>query len=229
MSTQKPSSKQSTLPLLLIALGSAALAVALLSSLVMDLLPAPLPAVSTEVPAVPAPRAQLPSETSAAPAARMPALERRPVQLAARPTAAPQALPAQEPPQENAPPALQPDMKEQMRRVHEAFEQQVSAALREPSDALWSSRAGAALQGELLSLRKEDTYQVSRIDCRTHSCVAELNFPRHADARTSLSRLVINANMPGCSSTGHIDPSDDPSSPSRMRLLFDCDRSREAR
>jgi hypothetical protein len=228
MSTKLPS-KRSPHWLLPITLGGAALAAALVTSLVMHLLPEPPPAIQFEVPAAPAPRAQIPREVSNASAARMPAPERRPTELAARPVAAPPALPVQEPPQEAVPPPLLPDLKEQMRQVHEAFEQQISSALHEPMDAIWSSRTGAALQRELLSLRKEDTYQVSRIDCRTHSCIAELSFPRHADARTSLSRLVIDTNMPGCSSTGHIDPSDDPSSPSRMRLLFDCDRSREAR
>jgi hypothetical protein len=69
----------------------------------------------------------------------------------------------------------------------------------------------------------------ARVDCRTRTCLAELDFNTFADARAQLGRIVVQTNLEGCGSTGHIAPTDDPTSRSKMRLLFDCNRSQLAR
>lgn len=230
MSTQLSSQKRS-LRLVPIALAGAALAAALVTSLVMHLQPETSAAEQPRTPVPVAPAAHRPygpPTESPATTARLLALEQRMMELAARPTPAPQAT-QDEAPAEESPPPAPVDLKAQQLQAHEAFEQRVVAALREPADVIWSSRTAHTIQGELRSLRGESQFQVSKIDCRSSACVAELSFPNQNEALTHIARLVINMNLEGCGSAGHIDPSDEPMNPSRMRMLFDCSRTRQAR
>jgi hypothetical protein len=231
MSTQMPS-KPAGLRFVPIALAATVLVAALLLSLASR--------TSPDSPAEPTPHpsAQLaplaPASHDDATAARLLALERRVMELSARPAPAPapepaspaQPAPAREPDMDPLP----PDPKAQEELVHVAFEQQVETALRDPVDAAWANTAGRTLHDELQSLRGNDErYRLVRVDCRTRTCLAELDFTTFADARSQLGRLVVETNLEGCSSTGHIDPTEDPASRSKMRLLFDCNRSQSAR
>lgn len=231
MSTQMPS-KSGGLRLIPVALATTVLAAALLLSFALRTPPEP----SIEpVPAPSAPSAALAqAPLDDATAARLRALERRVMELSSRPTPAPapapqlqaQPAPVREPDHDPLP----PDPKAQEAMVHAAFEQQVEAALRDPVDAAWASTAGRTLHGELQALRGNDErYRIVRVDCRTRTCLAELDFATFADARSQLGRIVVQTNLEGCGSTGHIDPTEDPASRSKMRLLFDCNRSQQVR
>lgn len=232
MSPQLPS-KPAAFRLAPIALATSVLAAAVIISFALRT-PAESPAEPSQHPsAQPALQAQ-PAPHDDATAARLLALERRVMELSARPTPAPAPVPA---PQAQPTPAREPDMdplppdpKAQEEMVHVAFEQQVEASMRDPVDAAWANTAGRTLHDELQSLRGNDErYKIVRVDCRTRTCLAELDFTNFADARSQLGRLVVETNLEGCASTGHIDPTEDPASRSKMRLLFDCNRSQSAR
>lgn len=231
MSPQMPS-KPAGLRLVLVALAASVLVAALVLSLALRS-SSESPAESTPQPsAQPAQLAQAPHDDATA--ARLLALERRVTELANRPAPASAPVPA---PQAQPAPTREPDMdplppdpKAQEELVHVAFEQQVEASLRDPVDGAWANTAGRTLQDELKSLRGNDErYRIVRVDCRTRTCLAELDFNTFSDARSQLGRIVVNTNLEGCSSTGHIDPTEDPASRSKMRVLFDCNRSQSAR
>lgn len=159
---------------------------------------------------------------------RLRELERRVAELASRQSPAPVAQPAPAPAPAAAPPPML-DPKEQAQQVHEDFELLVDRSMSEPRDAAWASRFTRTLESKLEELRGSSHYQILKVDCRTHVCVAELGFSSFADARANLGQLVVNTQDQGCGRTGHIDPTDDPSQPSKARILFQCDRPDEGR
>ncbi|XXF80484.1 hypothetical protein P2318_12240 [Myxococcaceae bacterium GXIMD 01537] len=225
MSTQTPS-KSGSLRLIPVALAALALAAAAISSVTARTAPEALP---EPLPPPRAQPAQPPRDTNAeATAARLLALERRVTELSSRPAPAPASTP--EPTPLPGPDDLPPDAREEQQRFHATFEQMVETALRDPVDSAWASKAGRVLQGELETLRGgEERYRIVSVDCRTRTCLAELDFPNLSDARSQLGKLVMGTNLEGCASTGYISPTEEPLSHSKMRILFDCDRSREAR
>lgn len=229
MSTQMPS-KPAGLRLVPVAVATSVLAAALLLSFALRTPPESPTEPAPHSSAQPAPSA--PAQHDDATSARLLALERRVTELSARPALAPAPAPVSAPQAQPAPTRepnmdpLPPDPKAQEEMVHVAFEQQVEAAMHDPVDAAWANTAGRTLHDELQSLRGNDErYRIVRVDCRTRTCLAELDFTNFADARSQLGRLVVETNLEGCASTGHIDPTEDPASRSKMRLLFDCNRS----
>lgn len=230
MSTQIPSRRAGFRPMPVV-LSAGVLVLALVVSLVSrPSSESPRPVVAPPSPGT-LPRVR--DAHDEATAARLLALERRVAELSSQP--APQAAPApQVAPAVPQPPGVGPetplDVKEQERLIHETFERQVATARSESIDASWADKTGRLLQDELRTLRgPEERYRVVTIDCRSHTCLAELDFQNPTEARSQIGRLVANTNLPGCGSTGYLDPAEDPSSHSKMRLLFDCDRALETR
>jgi hypothetical protein len=126
------------------------------------------------------------------------------------------------------PPPMPPTPEERVQRREagmEMFEMKVDAYQQERMDAAWADPARKSLEtsmGTLLtSLPADRRGHLLGVDCRTHSCMATLEFPNFAAARDQFSRFVEHIYDVPCGRTAVLDDAEDPAAPLKVRVLFD--------
>ncbi|MCY1023800.1 hypothetical protein [Pyxidicoccus sp. MSG2] len=126
------------------------------------------------------------------------------------------------------PPPMPPTPEEQVQRREagmEMFEMKVDAYQQERLDAVWADPARKSLEtsmGTLLaSLPAERRGNLLGVDCRTHSCMATLEFPNFAAAKDQFPRFVEHIYDVPCGRTAVLDDTEDPAAPLKVRVLFD--------
>ncbi|QSQ26645.1 hypothetical protein JY651_17675 [Pyxidicoccus parkwayensis] len=175
--------------------------------------PAPVPAPTAPVPAAPG---------ASADAARLRQLEQQVEQLSQR-------LGAEETARANVPPPPLPPTPEELAQRREAgmemFEMKVDAYQQERMDPAWADPARKSLEtsmGTLLtSLPADRRGHLLNVDCRTHSCMATLEFPNFAAAKDQFPRFVEHMYDVPCGRTAVLDDAEDPTAPLKVRVLFD--------
>jgi len=94
----------------------------------------------------------------------------------------------------------------------------------EPVDTAWAAGVTETLSQSLEGLGRERKFDVRQIDCRSQTCVAELEWPSR-DAALAGYRAPL-AGMLGvtCGTQIVLPPSEDPSGVSRAKMFLRCRR-----
>lgn len=118
-------------------------------------------------------------------------------------------------------PALSP--MEQAEQVFRRYEQKIDDVRREPGNPAWASRAHESVLSALTDFGQSHDAKVVGVDCRTRSCLADLEW-RTVDAARAGYRDLLHGRYEGlnCDSEIHFADSDQRSQPKATLLLSNC-------
>lgn len=133
------------------------------------------------------------------------------------------------------PPSPLPSTPEDMTQMRLESEQEhaiaVSAHYEAVRDVGWAGRKEAELGQELDTLLRDELAGIalSSLDCRSETCVAQLNWPSFLQARETFAGLVRHhyESSLNCSREMILPQPSDPSSPYSGHLLFRCSREQQ--
>lgn len=114
---------------------------------------------------------------------------------------------------------------EEARAFHErTFNEQLSAHSRQQVDSGWAPAMRTQLSRELEPLQSTSGFRLGDIDCRSTTCVAQVEWPTYADAMAHYSTLLQSAFKEPCSKTIVLPEPADPGVPYSAKTLFECAR-----
>jgi hypothetical protein len=105
-------------------------------------------------------------------------------------------------------------------RRYEARRQQHAA---EPVDPTWSRSTASLIEADVLEQAGSMSFRLGRVDCRTTSCTAELEWPSLAEADQEYLSLVHFPYRANCSRTVVLPPPSKAGGPLRAEMLLDCE------
>ncbi|PTL75742.1 hypothetical protein DAT35_52760 [Vitiosangium sp. GDMCC 1.1324] len=147
---------------------------------------------------------------------RIRALEQKVAELSARAAPREQTRPSRPPP----PPPPSPE--EAKQRILQRQRAQLEAHQREPLDFVWAKEAHSSFAADLSSLSREAAFRVRNIDCRTTTCVVNLEWTSYEEASTSYPRLLQHAYGLDCTRSIVLPEPEDPHVSYQANLLLDC-------
>ena len=116
---------------------------------------------------------------------------------------------------------LPPDEEETVERTRQVWDAQVEAHEDAPVDPQWSNEARASFERGLTDAAGELGGDV-RVDCRTDSCLATVEFDSYGSATTSFSGLLEHDYDLNCETSVAMPPPEDPNAPYGAEILFVC-------
>jgi len=122
-----------------------------------------------------------------------------------------------------------PDPKEARREAVQAYRQLLEKHATEGVDPAWSREATAALAADLGRFADANTnkFRVGRVDCRTTTCTAEIEWPSFKDALQTFQAVVLDPIDMKCTQQITLpDEQKDTTSPYLATAFFDCEESR---
>lgn len=125
---------------------------------------------------------------------------------------------ASQPPVLDGPP---PDEAEVVERTRQIWDAQVETHEDAPVDPQWSGEARGSFERGLTEAAGELGGDV-RVDCRTDSCLATVEFESYGDATISFSSLLQHDYDLNCETSVAMPPPEDPSAPYGAEVLFVC-------
>ncbi len=114
-----------------------------------------------------------------------------------------------------------PSPEEAGRERHEKREDAIASHWQEPVDRAWSAEFTSTFDRELSGFAEAGHFSVEKIDCRSSTCVADIEFKNYAEARTGWSKITPTDHG------GHpftvdieVQPPDDPNVPYTATILY---------
>ena len=118
---------------------------------------------------------------------------------------------------------------QQSRRFHEEEERTaLDRHARESADPRWSPRAARSLEGDLERLQELTRGRAVRVDCRTTTCVATMEWATHAEAVATYAHLLHADYGVNCTRSILLHQPEDAARPYQARLVFRCSNHRPA-
>ena len=109
-------------------------------------------------------------------------------------------------------------------RVIDAFNTKIEDHARESLDAAWARQTADAVGKGLAEVAPDSGFSVRNLDCRSHTCVAELEWPSF-DAAAESYRLAATASFgQPCGTEIILPPTDRPEGAYRAKLHLICRR-----
>ncbi len=97
----------------------------------------------------------------------------------------------------------------------------------EPMDVAWATRTTGGFETDLQRIGHDQSLQVERVDCRSRTCLAFVQWPRYQDAQRSMSALLHADFAANCTRTVFFPPPDPSAQGSyRARIDFNCTETR---
>ncbi|MFY0571310.1 hypothetical protein ACN28E_46805 [Archangium lansingense] len=149
---------------------------------------------------------------------RIRALEQKVAELSAR------AAPREQPRPTRPPPPPSPE--EAKQRILQRQRAQLEAHQREPLDFVWAKEAHSSFAADLSSLSREAAFRVRNIDCRTTTCVVNLEWASYEEASASYPRLLQHAYGLDCTRSIVLPEPEGPNVSYQANLLLDCENLR---
>jgi hypothetical protein len=118
-------------------------------------------------------------------------------------------------------PVLSP--KEQSEQVLRRYRHKIDDVRHEPGNPVWASRAQESVRSALTDFGRSHDAKVLGVDCRSRSCVADLEWRTEAGARAGY-RDLLHGRYEGlnCDSEIHFPDADVTSFPKATLLLSNC-------
>jgi hypothetical protein len=132
------------------------------------------------------------------------------------------AAPQFTPPARAPEPALDPAAEE--RKVNDLHASQLDAHRREPIDGHWAAPAARAFAADLGIIEAHRRVKVTAVNCRSHSCSAELEWPSRDAATGEWADLLHYPYRYGCARMIVIPPAVEgqPAGLTKTTMLFEC-------
>jgi hypothetical protein len=108
------------------------------------------------------------------------------------------------------------------------YEARLQRHAKEPVDPGWSRGTASLIEADVLKQAGSTSVRLGRVDCRTTSCTAELEWPSMADADRDYVSVVHFPYRANCSRTVLLPPPSKAAEPVRAQLLLDCESWRAA-
>lgn len=124
---------------------------------------------------------------------------------------------ASPPPSRSARPALTP-LESQQR-----YEARLREHAAEPFDPGWSRPTASLIEADVLKQAASMSFRLGRVDCRTTTCTAELEWPSLAEADREYLSVVHFPYQANCSRTLILPPPSQAEGPLRAQMLLDCE------
>jgi hypothetical protein len=123
-----------------------------------------------------------------------------------------------------APPAGAGDPAVEQRRVTDMVETQLQAHRLEPTDAAWAAPASRSISADFNIMQGRRGFKVNGVNCRSHTCTADLEWPSRDLASSEWSRVLHYPYRNGCAKMLVLSPSvpGQESGPAKTTMLFDC-------
>jgi hypothetical protein len=93
----------------------------------------------------------------------------------------------------------------------------------EPVDPVWARSTASLIETDVLKQAGSMSVRLGRVDCRTTSCSAQLEWPSLAEADREYLSLVHFPYRANCSRTVVLPPAAKAGEPLRAELLLDCE------
>jgi hypothetical protein len=103
------------------------------------------------------------------------------------------------------------------------YEAQLQQHAAEPIDPGWSRPTASLIEADVLKQAAGMSFRLERVDCRTTSCTAELEWPSLAEADREYLSLVHFPYRANCSRTVLLPPPSKAEGPLRASMLLDCE------
>jgi len=145
--------------------------------------------------------------------ARIQLLEQRVAELASRAEAVP--------PTPSAPPP-RPDPEELKRALLEQQLLRLDAHQRQSIHPTWSSEATRAFSADFSALTQGQPFTVRAIDCRSTSCIANVQWPSYAEAAASYQVLLHHSYAMDCMRSLLLPDPEDPERAYEASLILEC-------
>lgn len=108
--------------------------------------------------------------------------------------------------------------------AQQRYEARLQQHAAEPVDPEWSRATASLIQADVLERAASMSFRLGRVDCRTTSCTAELEWPSLAEADREHGSLVHFPFRANCSRTVLLPPpAKADGGPLRASLLLDCE------
>jgi hypothetical protein len=112
--------------------------------------------------------------------------------------------------------------------AQQRYEARLQQHAAEPVDPGWSRATASLIEADVLEQAGTTSVRVGRVDCRTTSCTAELEWPSVAEADRDYLSLVHFPYRANCSRTVVLPPPSTAAGPLRAKMLLDCESWRAA-
>jgi hypothetical protein len=109
---------------------------------------------------------------------------------------------------------------ENSRLAEERFSQMVATHERSPVDAAWASTASRTYQGDLDERQRRFNFRAGPVECRSSSCVAEVEWDSYAEAQRTFHTLVGFPTEMTCQSHISIPEPEDMTLVYKSKVLF---------
>lgn len=103
------------------------------------------------------------------------------------------------------------------------YEQRLQQHAAEPVDQGWSRPTASLIQSDVLKQADTMNFRLGRVDCRTTSCTAELEWPSPAEADREYQSLAHFPYRANCSRTVVLPPPTTGAGPVHAQLFLDCE------
>jgi hypothetical protein len=107
--------------------------------------------------------------------------------------------------------------------TQQRYEAQLQQHAAEPVDPSWSRPTASLIEADVLKQAGSMSVRLGRVDCRTTSCTAELEWPSLAEADREYLSLVHFPYRANCSRTVLLPPPSKAEGPLRAQMLLDCE------
>jgi hypothetical protein len=129
--------------------------------------------------------------------------------------------------------SLPPEVEEERVRLREHAMMEWRQALEEHEaqdvDANWSHEVGLRFADDIEAFASDGAFLVSKIDCRSTSCTAQLEFTSFDDATRHFATLLTARYRENCGTKTLFEEPQDPAAPYAVTMLYDCSEAKAAR
>lgn len=119
------------------------------------------------------------------------------------------------------PPVLTED--EACAHAEQEFDDRIREHEQRPVDPHWAAEASASFNADITSMGKEHGFELLDMDCRSDSCVAEVEWPNHGAATSTWGTLLHGSYGMNCGKGVLLPEPEDPDSAFQAQVLFECD------
>lgn len=111
------------------------------------------------------------------------------------------------------------ETQEDLTRTHE---NRIVEHFNQAHDPRWSETAETGFRSDLGKLGETGKFAVSRVDCRTTTCIATLSWPSRTDAMQAMPGIVHAAYRSNCGKTLHLPDEIEGAPAYEATVVFDC-------
>jgi hypothetical protein len=120
------------------------------------------------------------------------------------------------------PPAPPQDIARDQAKNFAAHAASIEAHRRDKVDPGWARDVERAYNDDLQAISRDSQFRLLNVNCRTTSCIAELEFANFNIANQNWSKVLHRRYKTACGTEISIPPTDKPDEPYRATVVFDC-------